>query len=212
MDVASWLCKLGLECYVPAFTANDVTANVLPHLSSDDLKELGVATVGHRRLLLAAIGRLRDGTTKDDGVTAKTSGSPSSSSLAGIDEGERRHLTVMFCDIVDLTALAGKLDPEDMRAITQAFYKTCAESIKAYEGFVAKYLGDGVLAYFGYPRAHEDDPERAARAALDLIAAIRRIETPGAVTMHARIGIATELRRRRRADRRRRRAGALRDG
>ncbi|HUH86274.1 MAG TPA: adenylate/guanylate cyclase domain-containing protein [Stellaceae bacterium] len=193
MDVASWLSELGLECYAAAFAANDVTANVLPHLSADDLKELGVNSVGHRRLLLAAIAGLREGTTNDEGAAAKTSGSSSPLSLLGVDEGERRHLTVMFCDIVDSTALAGKLDPEDMRVITQAFYKACAESIRAYEGFVAKYLGDGVLAYFGYPRAHEDDPERAARAALELTAAIRRIETPAAVTLHVRVGIATGL-------------------
>jgi len=191
MEVASWLCELGLQRYVAAFAANDVTPNILPHLSSDDLKELGVTSVGHRRLLLAAIGKLRDGTITNNGP--KTSNSSPSSSLTGIDEGERRHLTVMFCDIVDSTALAGKLDPEDMRAITQVFYKTCADSIKAYEGFVAKYLGDGVLAYFGYPRAHEDDAERAARAALDLIAAMRRTETPAALRVHARIGIATGL-------------------
>jgi class 3 adenylate cyclase/tetratricopeptide (TPR) repeat protein len=194
MDVASWLGELGLECYVAAFASNDVTSYVLPHLSSDDLKELGVASVGHRRLLLAAIGKLRDAIPANGTEAPQQESSPSSStSLAGIDEGERRHLTVMFCDIVDSTMLAGKLDPEDMRVITQLFYKTCTQSIKTYEGFVAKYLGDGVLAYFGYPRAHEDDAERAARAALDLIATISRIETPTAVRVHVRIGIATGI-------------------
>jgi class 3 adenylate cyclase len=194
MDVASWLCELGLECYVVAFASNDVTPDILPQLCSDDLKELGVASVGHRRLLLAAIGKLRDGMiTNGDGDARKRSTPSSSTSLTGIDEGERRHLTVMFCDIVDSTALAAKLDPEDMRVITQLFYKTCTDSIKTYEGFVAKYLGDGVLAYFGYPRAHEDDAERAARAALDLIAAVKRIEAPVAVGVHVRIGIATGL-------------------
>jgi class 3 adenylate cyclase/tetratricopeptide (TPR) repeat protein len=194
MDVASWLCELGLECYVVAFASNDVTPDILPQLSADDLKELGVASVGHRRLLLAAIGKLRDGmATNGDSVAREKSNPSFSTSLAGIDEGERRHLTVMFCDIVDSTALAGKLDPEDMRVITQLFYKICTESIKTYEGFVAKYLGDGVLAYFGYPRAHEDDAERAARAALDLIGAIKRIEAPVAVRVRARIGIATGL-------------------
>jgi class 3 adenylate cyclase/tetratricopeptide (TPR) repeat protein len=191
MEVASWLCELGLECYAVAFAANDVTSAILPHLSADDLKELGVASVGHRRLLLEAIGRLKEGTVAKLDDPAPAIATPSSSSVAENEEGERRHLTVMFCDIVDSTALAGRLDPEDMRAITQEFYKSCAESIKAYEGFLAKYLGDGVLAYFGYPRAHEDDAERAARAALDMIAAIRRIATPAAV--HARIGIATGL-------------------
>jgi class 3 adenylate cyclase/tetratricopeptide (TPR) repeat protein len=194
MDVAAWLCELGLECYVAAFASNDVTPDILPHLSSDDLKDLGVASVGHRRLLLAAIGKLRDAMPTQGVDTAPEKSSPAPSTLlVGIDEGERRHLTVMFCDIVDSTALAGKLDPEDMRVITQLFYKTCTQSIKTYEGFVAKYLGDGVLAYFGYPRAHEDDAERAARAALDLIARIGRIETPVAVRVHARIGIATGL-------------------
>ena len=194
MDVASWLCELGLECYVATFASNNVTPDILPQLSSDDLKELGVVSVGHRRLLLGAIGKLRDGMTTNGDGTAEAESSPrSSSSLAGIGEGERRHLTVMFCDIVNSTALAGKLDPEDMRVITQLFYKTCTESIKAYEGFVAKYLGDGVLAYFGYPRAHEDDAERAGRAALDLIPAITRMETHVGVRVHARVGIATGL-------------------
>jgi class 3 adenylate cyclase/tetratricopeptide (TPR) repeat protein len=194
MDVASWLRKLGLECYIVAFSSNDVTPDILPQLSSEDLKELGVASVGHRRLLLAAIDKLRDGIPANgDSVSREKSTASFSTSLADLDEGERRHLTVMFCDIVNSTALAGKLDPEDMRVITQVFYKICTESIKTYEGFVAKYLGDGVLAYFGYPRAHEDDAERAARAALDLIAAIKRIEAPVAVRVRARIGIATGL-------------------
>jgi class 3 adenylate cyclase/tetratricopeptide (TPR) repeat protein len=194
MEVASWLRELGLECYVAAFAANDVTPEVLPHLCADDLKELGVASVGHRRLLLAAIGTLRDRTGARSDDAPRTTASPlSSPSLPGSDEGERRQLTVMFCDIVESTALAAKFDPEDVRAITQVFYKTCADSINAYDGFVAKYLGDGVLAYFGYPRAHEDDAERAARAALDLIAAIGRLATPAALRLHARIGIATGL-------------------
>jgi class 3 adenylate cyclase len=192
MAVASWLRELGLECYAPAFSANDVTLAVLPHLSADDLKEIGVASVGHRRVLLDAIAKLREGAvTRSEEPAPAAPSLPYSSSLVGVDEGERRHLTVMFCDIADSTALAARLDPEEMREITQEFYKSCAESIKTYEGFVAKYLGDGVLAYFGYPHAHEDDAERAARAALDLIAAIRRIATPDPV--HARIGIATGL-------------------
>ena len=194
MEVATWLSELGLECYAAAFAANDVTPDILPHLSSEDLKELGVTSVGHRRLLLAAIGELRDGTVAQGRPAAsKIPGSAPSAPPAGTEEGERRHLTVMFCDIVDSTTLAGKLDPEDMRAVTQLFYKACGESIKAYEGYIAKYLGDGVLAYFGYPRAHEDDAERAARAGLDLIAAIGRIETPVSDSVRARIGIATGL-------------------
>jgi len=194
MEVATWLSELRLECYAAAFAANDVTPDILPHLSSEDLKELGVTSVGHRRLLLAAIGKLRDGSIAQDRPPAsKIPGSAPPGPLAGTEEGERRHLTVIFCDMVDSTTLAGKLDPEDMRAVTQLFYKACAESIKAYEGYIAKYLGDGVLAYFGYPRAHEDDAERAARAGLDLIAALRRIETPALVSVRARIGIATGL-------------------
>ena len=108
MDVASWLCELGLECYVATFASNNVTPDILPQLSSDDLKELGVVSVGHRRLLLGAIGKSRDGMTTD-GTAQEESSPPSSSSLAGIDEGERRHLTVMFC--VDSTA------PAPMRGI-----------------------------------------------------------------------------------------------
>jgi class 3 adenylate cyclase len=167
MDIGSWLRDLGLERYVAAFADNDVTPTILPHLCAADLKELGVASVGHRRLLLAAIDKLREGPiSARDPPETLTSGSSPSSPLAGDDEGERRHLTVMFCDIVGSTTLARELDPEDMRVVTRAFYSSCAESIKAYGGFIAKYLGDGVLAYFGYPRAHEDnaDAQREPRS------------------------------------------------
>src|SRR5215469_14595725 len=149
MDVTSWLSALGLGCYAAAFAENDVTMEVLPHLSSNDLKELGIPSVGHRRLLLTAIAALRHGRAEEAVPETSSSSSSATASLAGMDEGERRQLTVMFCDIVDSTALARQFDPEEMRVVTRSFYATCAQSIKAYDGFIAKYLGDGVLAYFG---------------------------------------------------------------
>jgi class 3 adenylate cyclase len=189
MDIESWLRELGLGQYAPAFSANDISPNVITLLSSDDLRELGVLSVGHRRLLLSEIDRLRVGTptpeNAGDSEMARRIRSPPA------DEAERRQLTVMFCDIVDSTILAGQLDPEDLRALTQSFYAACAQSIKTYDGFIAKYLGDGVLAYFGYPSAHEDDAERAARAGLDLIAAIKEGSTSLAAQLQIRIGIAT---------------------
>src|SRR5262249_19878712 len=163
MDVAAWLRALGLEQYAPSFRDNDIDGEVLPELTADDLISIGVTSVGHRRKLLAAITVLRDKPTISGEKSALTSAqaakevpeaSPSSSA-------ERRQLTVMFCDLVGSTALASRLDPEDLRDVIGAYHRCVAETIGRFDGFVAKYMGDGVLAYFGYPQAHEDDAERA---------------------------------------------------
>ena len=153
MDVAQWLRSLGLAQYEQAFRDNAVDADTLPRLTSDDLKELGVHAVGHRRKLLDAIARL--------------DGSPAHPANTGA-EAERRQLTVMFCDLVGSTALANALDPEEYRPILSAYHEACARTVTEFGGFVAKYMGDGVLAYFGYPQAHEDDAVRAVRAGLAL--------------------------------------------
>jgi class 3 adenylate cyclase len=159
MDIETWLRGLGLEEYLAAFRDNEIDGAVLRDLTADDLRELGVASVGHRRKLLSAISAL----------SAATANSSTPRPLP--DAAERRQLTVMFCDLVGSTAMSARLDPEDMRAIIGAYHKCCATLIAANGGFVAKYMGDGVLAYFGYPQAHEHDAERAVRAGLAIVEA-----------------------------------------
>src|SRR5437667_9527553 len=189
MDVGSWLRGLGLERYEGAFRENEIDDTVLPTLTADDLKDLGVGFVGHRRKLLNAIAALRaDANTKVPFPdTLPTRGrSPE-------DAAERRHLTVMICDLVGSTALADRLDPEDMRAVIDAYHAACARITRTYDGFLAEFRGDGILAYFGYPIAHEDDAERTVRAGLDIIAAVARLETRAAEPLAVRIGIASGL-------------------
>src|SRR6266550_255158 len=187
MDVGSWLRSLGLERYGVAFRENEIDENVLPTLTADDLKDLGVSIVGHRRRLLDAIAALRaDANTKV----------PLPDTLPTIDRSpkdaaERRHLTVMICDLVGSTALSSRLDPEDMRAVIDAYHAACARITRTYDGFLAEFRRDGILAYFGYPLAHEDDAERTVRAGLDIIAAVARLETRAAEPLAVRIGIAT---------------------
>src|SRR5215471_379466 len=155
MDVADWLRKLGLEQYEPAFRANEVDARVLRSLTPEDLKDLGINLVGHRRRLLDAIAALNDSGTQ--AAIMPIEGAPAT-------KAERRQLTVVFCDLVGSTALSARLDPEDLRDVIAEYHRSVADIITRFEGFVARYMGDGVLAYFGYPIAHEDDPERAVRA------------------------------------------------
>ena len=187
MDVGSWLRGLGLERYEAAFRENEIDETVLPTLTADDLKDLGVGFVGHRRKLLNAIAALRaDANTKV----------PLPDTLPTIDRSpkdaaERRHLTVMICDLVGSTALSARLDPEDMRVVIDAYHAACARITLNYDGFLAEFRGDGILAYFGYPLAHEDDAERTVRAGLDIIAAVARLETRAAEPLAVRIGIAT---------------------
>src|SRR5271165_198530 len=184
MDVAEWLRGLGLERYAPAFRDNDVGEEVVRRLTAEDLRELGVTSIGHRRLLLEAIAALGDGEPAAEAKHAPVV--PISS------EAERRQLTVMFCDLVGSTALAARLDPEDLREVIAAYHRAVAEIVAGFDGFVAKYMGDGVLVYFGYPRAHEDDAERAVRAGLGVIDAVGRLDI-GSVKLQARVGIATGL-------------------
>src|SRR5262247_1378477 len=187
MDVGSWLRGLGFERYEAAFRENEIDGTVLSTLTADDLKDLGVGIVGHRRKLLNAIAALRAE------ANAKV---PFPDTLPTIDKSpkdaaERRHLTVMICDLVGSTALSARLDPEDMRAVIDAYHAACARITLTYDGFLAEFRGDGILAYFGYPLAHEDDAERTVRAGLDIIAAVARLETHAAEPLAVRIGIAT---------------------
>src|SRR5437870_10327028 len=182
-QIADWLEKLGLSEYAQRFADNAIDLSIIRDLTEQDLKDLGVL-LGHRRKILRAIAEL-------DGVAP----APIETATEPVprDEAERRHLTVMICDLVGSTALSVRLDPEDMRAVIDAYHAACARITRTYDGFLAQFRGDGILAYFGYPRAHEDDAERSVRAGLDIIAAIARLETRAAEPLAVRIGIATGL-------------------
>jgi len=189
MDISAWLRSLGLERYGQAFQENAIDEANLPKLTAEDLKDLGVMAVGHRRILLDAIAALRAGAfreTTERSVEPDRTGGKSS-------EAERRQLTVMFADLVGSTALSARLDPEELRDVIGAYHRRCAEVITRSGGFVAKYLGDGVLAYFGYPRAHEEDAEQAVRAGLALIEAVAKLDAGKSTTLQVRVGIATGL-------------------
>jgi class 3 adenylate cyclase len=184
VDLAAWLRGLGLERYAPAFLENRIEADLLPSLTVEDLKDLGVTLVGDRRRLLDAIAAL-GAAVSATAVTAVPSDAPTSA------DAERRQLTVMFCDLIGSTALSTRFDPEDLRELIGAYHRAVAETVGRFDGFVAKYMGDGVLIYFGYPRAHEDDAERAVRAGLEVIEAVGRL--PAREDLRVRLGIATGL-------------------
>src|SRR5262245_4770198 len=185
MDVGAWLRNLGLGKYEPAFVENAIDFDVLPELTEDDLEKLGMP-LGDRKRFVRAVKAM-------DGASSSR---PSMSEVGHAEPmvaGERRHLTVMICDLVDSTALSARLDPEDMGAVIDAFQAACARITLAFDGFLADFRGDGILAYFGYPRAHEHDAERTVRAALDIAAAVARLKTPAEEQLSVRIGIATGL-------------------
>ena len=168
MDVMVWLRSLGLGQYEAAFRENEIDETVLRSLTAEDLKELGVAALGHRRKLLDAIAALRADAKRAQRphpVLRQHDASPR-------DTAERRQVTVMFSDLVGSTPLSARMDPEDLREVISAYQKCVAETVGRFGGFVAKYMGDGVLIYFGYPQAHEDDAERAVRAGLELVTAV----------------------------------------
>src|SRR5246500_2113641 len=177
MDIVVWLRSLGLGKYEAAFRENEIDETVLLSLTHETLKELGVTAVGHRLKLLDAIAALRT-----DGATKPPSGNEANAPVAQVatpvDGAERRQVTVMFSDLVGSTALSARMDPEDLREVISAYQKCVAETVRRFEGFVAKYLGDGVLIYFGYPQAHEDDAERAVRAGLALIDTVATLPAP----------------------------------
>jgi class 3 adenylate cyclase/predicted ATPase len=187
LDIDGWLRSLGLEQYEATFRENEIDETVLPNLTAEDLKDLGVGIVGHRRKLLDAIAALRT----DDKATAPAPDPVLTHGKAPTDTAERRQVTVVFSDLVGSTALSARMDPEDLREVISAYQKCVAETVRRFDGFVAKYMGDGVLIYFGYPEAHEDDAERAVRAGLELVGAVSALKpnTP----LQTRIGIATGL-------------------
>jgi predicted ATPase/class 3 adenylate cyclase len=190
MDLGEWLRSLGLERYEPTFRENDIDDAILPGLTAEDLKELGISSLGHRHRLLDAIAALRAGES-GTGAPAAAEATLAIPGSRPEERAERRQVTVMFSDLVGSTALSARLDPEDLREVTSAYQTCVAEIVHRFDGFVAAHTGDGVLAYFGYPEAHEDDAERAIRAGLEMVIAVTRIETHA--TVQTRVGIATGL-------------------
>jgi class 3 adenylate cyclase/predicted ATPase len=185
-EIAQWLEKLGMSEYAARFAENRIDFPVLRDLTDQDLKDLGVV-LGDRRKLLRAIAELDDAPAV--AVPAPASAPPAAAPAEAA--AERRHVTVMFSDLVGSTALSARMDPEDLREVISAYQQCVAETVRHHDGFVAKYMGDGVLMYFGYPHAHEDDAERAVRAGLELIAAVSALASP--VALQTRVGIATGL-------------------
>jgi class 3 adenylate cyclase/predicted ATPase len=183
-QIADWLEKLGLSEYAQRFAENAIDISVLRYLTDQDLKDIGVL-LGHRRKMLAAIGELT-GAAPVTSEAATVEAQPKTQ-----DSAERRQVTVMFSDLVGSTSLSARMDPEDLRELISAYQKCAAETVRRFDGFVARYMGDGVLVYFGYPQAHEDDSERAVRAGLELITAVAALKSR--VSLQTRIGIATGL-------------------
>ncbi len=180
-EIADWLKTLGMSEYAARFAENHIDLVVLRDLTDQDLRELGVV-LGDRRKMLRAIGELD---------AASPAAPATSTGPVSQDAAERRQVTVMFSDLVGSTALSARMDPEDLREVISAYQQCVAETVRRFGGFVAKYMGDGVLVYFGYPQAHEDDAEQAVRAGLELIAAVAGLKTRAA--LQTRIGIATGL-------------------
>src|SRR5271163_3745382 len=184
MDVGDWLRGLGLQQYEALFRESDIDPEVLPELTDQHLKDLGVS-FGHRLKMLRAIREM----ARDAPIATP----PAAPEPTSTDAAERRQLTVMFCDLAGSTAMSARLDPEDMREVISAYHRCCAELIGRNGGFIAKYMGDGVLAYFGYPQAHEHDAERAVQAGLAIVEAAPKLVTAASSPLHVRIGIATGL-------------------
>jgi class 3 adenylate cyclase len=185
-QIADWLEKLGMSEYVGRFAENRIDFSVLPDLTDQDLEKMGVV-LGDRRKMLRAIACL-DADKGASLVTVEAAAPPQPSPL---DAAQRRQVTVMFSDLVGSTALSARMDPEDLREVISAYQRCVTETVRRFGGFVANYMGDGVLVYFGYPQAHEDDAERAVRAGLELVAAVGGLKTH--VALQTRVGIATGL-------------------
>lgn len=182
-EVSDWLQSLGLVEHAPAFAAQGITPDLLAQLDDADLKELGVALLGHRKRLRAAIAEL-------GAAPAPAQPSPTP---AGPRDAERRQLTVMFCDLVGSTQLAAQLDPEDLQRVIRSYHAAVADAVAPFAGHMAQLLGDGCLVYFGYPSAHEDDANRAVHAALAVLGAVGVLPAQGSTRLQTRIGIATGL-------------------
>ncbi len=191
MDVGAWLRSLDLGQYEQVFRDNAIDPTLLPTLTAEDLREIGVTPLGHRKRLLEAIAALREDSARQGVPAPNTFSRPLPTSPD--EQAERRQITVMFVDLVGSTALASRLDPEEMRELIRSFQDRVAGNVARFDGHLAKFMGDGALAYFGWPQAHEDDAERAARAGLSVVAAIADLRTPSGEALAARAGIATGL-------------------
>src|SRR5271170_8234574 len=181
--VRNWLGEIGLAQYADAFETNDIDTDLLTQIDDQVLKDIGVSSAGHRLRLRNAIAKLAP-TSITEAISEVPASTPPS-------EAERRQLTVMFCDLVGSTPLAARFDPEDLREVIGAYHRCVAETVAPFAGFVAKYMGDGVLVYFGYPQAHEDDAERAVRAGLAVVEAVGRLDLPE--RLRVRLGLASGL-------------------
>ena len=187
-QITDWLEKLALGQYAKCFAENEIDFSILGDLTDQDLEKIGVAPLGHRRKLLRAIAEL---SSVEKGTPAVTAEGAAPVAPQPRDAAERRQVTVMFSDLVGSTVLSARMDPEDLREVISAYQKCVAETVGRFGGFVAKYMGDGVLVYFGYPQAHEDDAERAVRAGLELIATVTALKA--GTPLQTRVGIATGL-------------------
>ncbi len=202
-EIRRWLAELGLEAYADPFEQNDIDLDLACDLQDEDLKELGVASLGHRKRLLRGIVALKAARTEPPspgaadattiGERAASSASAGPAVAPAPSQADRRQLTVMFCDLADSTALSTRLDPEDYRDLIRAYQDACTAAVVRYGGYLARYMGDGVLAYFGWPNSHEDDAERAINAGLGIVDAVGALTPPkGETNVPAvRIGIAT---------------------
>ncbi|HEX5795666.1 MAG TPA: adenylate/guanylate cyclase domain-containing protein, partial [Geminicoccaceae bacterium] len=191
MGIAAWLRELGLERYEQAFRDADIGGDILADLTEPDLAELGVAPGDRQKLLAAIAARPAQERSGSVGSSARRLEPPPATTRVEA-EPERRQVTVLFCDLVGSTALSARLDPEDLGAVIRAYHRCCRDVVGRWDGYVAKYIGDGVLVYFGYPGAHEGDAERAVRAGLELVEAVGGLTAHGA-PLAARVGIATGL-------------------
>jgi len=187
-EIRKWLVGIGLDQYADAFQANDIDMDLLKQVDDQTLKDIGIASAGHRLRIRSSIAKMGSVAKPEVNATAALAAPGATAASA-----ERRQLTVVFCDLVGSAALSARLDPEDLRGIIGAYHRCCTELVDRNGGFVAKYIGDGVLAYFGYPKAHEHDAERAVRAALNLVEAVPKLATNDGLPLQVRIGIATGL-------------------
>jgi class 3 adenylate cyclase len=187
-EIADWLERLGMREYTQHFAENDIDFAILGDLTDQDLEKIGIKSLGHRRKILRSIAELGDSGKAIQRAPVSAETTPPAMPR---DIAERRQVTVMFSDLVGSTAMSARMDPEDLREVISAYQKCVAETVRRFGGFVAKYMGDGVLVYFGYPQAHEDDAERAVRAGLEVVAAVGSLKA--ASPLQTRVGIATGL-------------------
>jgi class 3 adenylate cyclase len=187
-EIRKWLEAIGLGQYGDAFEANKIDMDLLAQVDDQILKDIGVSAAGDRLRIRNAIAKLTPARVTEANLSANASAHESTAPSA-----ERRQLTVMFCDLVGSTALSARLDPEDLRSVITAYHRCCTELVQRSGGFVAKYIGDGALAYFGYPQAHEHDAERAVGAGLALVEAVPKLATNAGAPLQVRVGIATGL-------------------